>query len=162
MKKLPKILCVAIAVAAGSASAKPKEVGPVTNLPIPRFVSLKSAEGNARRGPTLAHRIDWVFKRKHLPLKVTAEYGHWRRVEDFEGDGGWVHYALLSGSRYALVTADKAEMHRKPSANADVSAMLEKGVIARIEQCIENWCALSTERQSGWVLKNMLWGTDDH
>ncbi|CAN0603746.1 unnamed protein product, partial [Ectocarpus sp. 12 AP-2014] len=36
--------------------------GKVTNLPIPRFVSLKAEEGNARRGPSLSHRIDWVFQ----------------------------------------------------------------------------------------------------
>ena len=42
--------------------------GPVTNLPLPRFVSLKANEGNVRRGPSLSHRIDWVFKRRDMPL----------------------------------------------------------------------------------------------
>ncbi|MEP1586872.1 MAG: aspartyl-trna synthetase, partial [Tateyamaria sp.] len=30
-----------------------KDVGPITNLPLPRYVSLKAAEGNVRRGPSL-------------------------------------------------------------------------------------------------------------
>ena len=37
--------------------------GAVTNLPLPRYVSLKTGEGNARRGPGSTHRIDWVFTR---------------------------------------------------------------------------------------------------
>jgi len=35
---------------------------------------------------------------------ATAEYEHWRRVEDQDGAGGWVHYSLLSGVRSVLVT----------------------------------------------------------
>ena len=67
-------------------------LGPETNLPMPRFVSLKASEANVRRGPSLTHRIDWVFKRRDMPLQVVAEYGHWRRVIDRDGQGGWVHY----------------------------------------------------------------------
>ncbi|MEO0359362.1 MAG: aspartyl-trna synthetase, partial [Pseudomonadota bacterium] len=48
--------------------------GPVTNLPMPRFVSLKSSEGNVRRGPSLSHRIDWVYTRRNLPLKVCIKW----------------------------------------------------------------------------------------
>ena len=58
------------------------ERGPVTGLPLPRYVSLKASEANVRRGPSLTHRIDWVFKRRDMPLRITAEFGHWRRVED--------------------------------------------------------------------------------
>ena len=40
--------------------------GKVTNLPIPRYVSLKVNEANARRGPSLSHKIDWIYKRKNF------------------------------------------------------------------------------------------------
>ena len=49
------------------------ERGPVTNLPLPRFVSLKAAEGNVRRGPSRTHRVDGVFKRRNMPLQVVSE-----------------------------------------------------------------------------------------
>ena len=49
---------------------------------MPRYVSMKANEGNVRRGPSLSHRIDWVFQRRNMPLQVIAEYGHWRRVID--------------------------------------------------------------------------------
>ncbi|MBD3625007.1 MAG: aspartyl-trna synthetase, partial [Rhodobacteraceae bacterium] len=67
--------------------------GAVTNLPIPRYVSIKASEANVRRGPSLSHRIDWVFQRRHLPVQITAESGHWRRARDFAGPGRWLHYS---------------------------------------------------------------------
>ena len=79
------------------------ELGQVTNLPVPRFVSLKAANGNVRRGPSLTHRIDWVFNQRDMPLRITAEYDNWRRVEDRDGMGGWMHYSLLSGTRTVLM-----------------------------------------------------------
>ena len=48
--------------------------GQVTNLPIPRYVSLKVKEANARRGPSLSHKIDWIYKRQNMPLEIYAEY----------------------------------------------------------------------------------------
>ena len=78
----------------------------MTNLPLPRFVSMRAETANARRGPSLGHRVDWTFLRRGLPLEITAEYGNWRRVRDAEGAGGWVHHALLSSVRTALVRGD--------------------------------------------------------
>lgn len=134
--------------------------GAVTNLPLPRYVTLKTGEGNARRGPGLTHRIDWVFTRDGMPLRITAEHGHWRRVEDAEGAGGWMHYALLSGVRSVMVTADVAEFHSRPDADSQVVLKAEKDVIARVLECEPDWCRLSVEGERGWVAKTDLWGVD--
>jgi SH3-like domain-containing protein len=134
------------------------DVGCVTNLPLPRFVSLKGNEGNARRGPGLTHRIDWVFTRSGMPLRITAEFENWRRVEDFEGAGGWVHYSLLSGSRTALVTLDMAEFRDMPADDATVVAQAETGVIGRILECQPDWCRIALEGTRGWVRKTAIWG----
>lgn len=132
--------------------------GPVTGQPLPRFVSLKGSEGNARRGPGLTHRIDWVFTTKGTPLRVTAEYENWRKVEDFEGFGGWVHFALLSGVRYALVTQDMANFHRIPDPISPVVFQAERGVLARILECSAQWCRVNADGQRGWAPKTALWG----
>ncbi|MEY3960537.1 MAG: hypothetical protein RIR14_1191 [Pseudomonadota bacterium] len=132
--------------------------GAVTNLPIPRFVSLKGNEGNARRGPSLTHRIDWVFTTSGMPLRVTAEHENWRRVEDAEGLGGWVHYALLSGVRSAMVTADMAEFRMKPTEGAPVMFKAERGVIGRLLACEPDWCRMNVQGERGWVQKSALWG----
>jgi SH3-like domain-containing protein len=134
--------------------------GAVTNMPIPRYVSLKGGEGNARRGPGLTHRIDWVFTTAGMPLRVTAEHEHWRRVEDAEGMGGWVHYSLLSGVRSVLVTQDMAQFHDRADVNAPVAFQTELGVIGRLMECSLDWCRVNVQGEKGWVQKTALWGVD--
>ena len=134
------------------------ERGAVTNLPLPRFVSLKAGEGNVRRGPSLTHRIDWVFKHRDMPLEITAEHGHWRRVRDIDGAGGWMHYSLLSGVRTVIIQQDMLAIHAKPDLTTQVNAHLELGVVARLDECGADWCRLIAGGQKGWAQKNALWG----
>ncbi|OIP83711.1 MAG: aspartyl-trna synthetase [Rhodobacterales bacterium CG2_30_65_12] len=143
-------------MAAGSAAAL--ERGPVTNLPLPRFVSLKTNEGNVRRGPSLTHRIDWVFTRRGMPLEIIGEYGHWRRVRDRDGVGGWVHYSLLSGARTGLVETDLAALFARADTGAPENARLEAGVIVEIDECAIEWCRVYVEGLKGWMVKQDLWG----
>ena len=132
--------------------------GAVTNLPIPRYVSLKGSQGNARRGPGLTHRIDWVFTREGMPLKITAEYENWRRVEDADGAGGWVHYSLLSGVRAVLVSQDMAQAFSQPDDQSDVLYQSELGVVGKLLQCLPDWCRVAVEGEKGWTRKSALWG----
>lgn len=143
-----------------SATLRDPSRGAVTNLPLPRFVSLKTSEGNARRGPGLGHRVDWVFARAGMPLRVTAEHENWRRVEDAEGAGGWVHYTLLSGVRSVLVTEDMVEFRASPRADATVVLQAEAGVVARLLECEADWCRLSADGKRGWVAKASIWGVE--
>lgn len=149
---------LAAALMTGSVAAQVADRGPVTNLPIPRYVSLKANEGNARRGPDPSHRIDWVYTRRDIPLRVTAEFEHWRRVEDIDGKGGWMHYALLSGIRTALVQSDMVQLHQRPDRLSAPTALLERGVIARLRQCQADWCRLEVDGARGWAEKRHLWG----
>lgn len=137
-----------------------QSVGSETNLPLPRFVSMKASEANIRRGPSLTHRVDWVFKHQGMPLVVTGEYGHWRRVVDRDGVGGWIHYAMLSGSRTVIVDEDIALMRSKPLESATIRAQAEKGVIARLGDCEATWCEIRAGKAKGWVPMSNLWGFD--
>ena len=145
---------VAIAAAAPStAGAGPTQgAGPVTNLPLPRFVSMRADTANARRGPSLDQRVDWEFVRRGLPLEVTAEYGQWRRVRDADGAGGWVHHTLLSGVRTALVRGDApVPLRAGPNEASAVRAMAEPGVVGRLEACRDAWCEIAAGGVEGWL-----------
>ena len=152
------LAAVAIAMVAAGGAAGEGGRGPVTNLPLPRFVSLKATEGNARRGPSLSHRIDWVFVRRDMPLEITGEYGHWRRVRDRDGAGGWMHYSLLSGVRTVILTEPMTELRMRPEDGAPVSAQAESGVVARLGECLPDWCRVEAGGRGGWVRKSALWG----
>ncbi len=158
-------LCIALATGSVTAqetvtaiTAVQAERGPVTNLPMPRYVSLKANEANVRRGPSLTHRIDWIFTRRDMPLRVVGEYGHWRRVVDREGMGGWVHYSLLSGNRTVIVDEDLLVLRQRPDPQTAEVALLELGVIADLGQCIPDWCRLRAGGYRGWAPKSALFG----
>ena len=164
-------LCCCLAGAAGIGNADETDelsetktnvvLGPKTNLPLPRFVSLKADTGNARRGPSLTHRVDWVFKRENLPLQITAEYGNWRRVQDIEGAGGWMHYSLLSGVRTVIVQKDYTPLRAKPDVGADPNAYAEQGVVAFLGECAPDWCWVNADGFKGWVMKSEVWGVGE-
>lgn len=149
---------VAIAPTPSAKPARDPSKGAMTGLPIPRYVTLKGGEGNARRGPGLTHRIDWVFTTAGTPLRVTAEYENWRRVEDFEGMGGWIHFTLLSGVRGIIVTKDMAEFHVLPDAATPVAFQAEAGALAKIMTCSLDWCRVKVEGEKGWAKKADFWG----
>lgn len=152
------LLC-GVSLAQESAATDPGR-GPVTNLPMPRFVSLKSTETNVRRGPSLTHRIDWIYKRADLPVQVIAEYENWRRIVDRDGLGGWVHYTLLSGERSVLIDEDQTPVRSRPEPEAPEVAVFEQGVIAFLGACEINWCRIEAGGYKGWALKTALWGVD--
>jgi SH3-like domain-containing protein len=148
------VVCLLLALPALSE----EHLGPVTNQPLPRFVSLKGEEGNVRRGPSLTHRIDWVFTRRGMPLQVVGEYGNWRQVRDRDGAGGWMHYFLLSRARTVIVQEDLAALHSSPDANSPIRARAEAGVIARLGPCREGFCRIQVGRTRGWAPTTALWG----
>jgi len=100
-----------------------------------------------------------VFKARDLPVEITAEHGHWRRVRDRDGVGGWIHHALLSGVRTGIVEVEIAALRTQPEQNAPMRATLERNVIGRIQSCDGHWCRFSAGGYRGWVLQSEIWGT---
>lgn len=137
-----------------------------SGLPVPRFVSLKSDRVHARQGPSLEHKVLWVYTRAGLPLEVIREFEGWRQVRDSEGAEGWVLQALVSGRRTALILpwelkggqAPKIELLADGSAGAKPVAIVEAGVIANIRSCDTMWCSVSVGEYRGYVQQNKLWG----
>lgn len=91
---------------------------------------------------------------------VTAEYEHWRKVQDKDGAGGWVHYALLSGVRTVLVETEMMPIYAAPDQETRINAKLEQGVVARLGECNPDWCRISAGGYRGWAQKANLWGVD--
>ncbi len=141
----------------GQAPEAGARIGP-SGLPVPRFVSLKTNEVNARQGPSAAHRVLWVYQRAGLPLRVTAESGNWRRVEDVEGDRAWVHVATLSAQRTAVITVARAPLLASAKPKARVRAWLKAGVVATLLDCKAGWRKLRVKGRTGWAGADQVWG----
>lgn len=141
-------------------AADQSERGP-SGLPIPRFVSLASGTVNVRMGPSTEHKVKWIFHKEGLPVEVVREYGNWRRVRDSDGEEGWVHQALLSGRRTALVGPwrdDNVPLRTNAKRDAPLAALLQPFVLAEVERCDGSWCAISGSGWRGHVEQAYLWG----
>ncbi|MGE0743306.1 MAG: SH3 domain-containing protein [Hyphomonadaceae bacterium] len=157
-------ITAALVAAAGlfcvtAASADAPVIGPDSNLPVPRYVSLKTQGANGRHGPGLEHRVDWVYQRVGLPLQVIAESGPWRRVVDPDGDAVWIHTQNLDQRRTAYVRA-AATLRRQARGEAAAVAHLSPGVIGAFTGCDGEWRRVAVAGRVGWVEADTLWGAD--
>ncbi|NPD68526.1 hypothetical protein HN018_02045 [Lichenicola cladoniae] len=155
--------------------------GTNTGLPLPRFASLRADDVNLRGGPGTRYPIQWIYKRRDLPVKIEREFDVWRLVEDSDGVKGWVHQATLVGSRsFVVVAATMARpasetvtasteisadvrnqvLRSEPKPDGAVVAILKPGVIGRIRTCPagSDWCRVSLKAYSGWLLRSAFWG----
>ena len=154
-------ITLCLAMPPGAPKAEETALGSVTNLPVPRYVSLRSNKINVRRGPGLTYRKDWVFVRAGLPVRVIDEYGDWRRIVDHDDAGGWVYHAMVTGRRTVLITADRAFFREDPSETSAARAEALQGVVARLRRCELKWCEIEANGHSGWVPKSQIWGVDE-
>lgn len=133
-----------------------------SGLPLPRFVSLKFDRVNVRRGPSVTHQVAWVFARKGLPVEIIAEFEHWRRVRDSEGEEGWVFRTLLTGKRTVLVAPwrkkERIELYAKANGAGDAVAVVEAGALGEITKCTGKWCQFAASGLQGWIRQESLWG----
>jgi SH3-like domain-containing protein len=136
------------------------EVGEVTGLPVPRFVSLAADVANVRLGPRRSYDVVAVYRQRGLPLMVVGEFDNWREVVDFEGDRGWMHASLLSGRRTVMVRGEPALLRRGAAAEAPGMARLAPGVVARLLRAEPGgeWCFVEVRGRRGWLARSHLWG----
>lgn len=131
-----------------------------TDLPLPRFVSLRSDKVYVRAGPALRYPIKWIYKRANMPVEIIQEFDNWRKIKGFDGEEGWIHQSLLSGERTVLIkeAADLVPLREGFSSQARMIARIEPQVVANIDQCAGEWCRIETGGYRGWVQRNFLWG----
>lgn len=129
---------------------------------VPYWASIRSEEVNMRVGPSERYQIDWVYKRKGLPLKVVRLKDGWRLVRDHEGTQGWIISRLLDPKRTAMVTdGEPVAIRAEPAEGAELRWKAEAGVIGDLGDCEAGWCEFNVAGRSGWVRQERLWGAGD-
>lgn len=138
-------------------------VGP-SGLPIPRFVSLKSARVNMRVGPGTNYAVEWMYMKSGLPMEIIQEFDNWRRVRDADGTEGWIAQALLSGTRTGIAAPwlkDKQSSVPLLASQADDArsvADVEPGAIGEVLACNGEWCRMRFSGHEGWIDQALIWG----
>ena len=128
----------------------------------PYFASIKNEKTYMREGPGENHRIKWIYHRKGLPVEVIASYEVWRRVRDMDGEIGWIHMALLSRERTAVVTGPgETEVYGRADVKTGVVAEARSGAVGTLKRCGPLSCEVKFDGAEGWVERTHLWGVHD-
>jgi SH3-like domain-containing protein len=151
---------LAILLSAPALAALEERADGTTNLPVPRFVSLKSNSAMMRTGPDdRRFPIQWEYKRRGLPMEIMREYGIWRQVRDPDGTIGWMNKSLLQGDRTGFVTGSVRTLYTSPDLQSRVAWRIASGAVVTITLCENVWCRVSNAGRSGYILRNQIWGT---
>ncbi len=136
--------------------------GSATGLPLPRFAALRSDEVNFRAGPGTRYPIDWIYKRRDLPVEIEREFEVWRLVRDPDGTKGWVHQATLTGRRTFIVSGAEHTLRDAAQDTASPVANLMPGVIGRVRACAAAaaWCEVQVGDYRGWIKRADIWGVN--
>lgn len=127
----------------------------------PYWASIDEAEARMRTGPSTEFPVKWVYKRQNLPMKVVAVHSVWRKVEDPDGDQGWMHVRLLSPKRSAVVIGSGVGALREaPEGTARIAWRVEPGVVGRIDECDKGWCRFDNAGRYGFIEADRLWGDE--
>lgn len=130
------------------------------SVKLPPFAALKFDDTNLRRGPGTRYPIDWVYKRRDLPLQIEGSYDIWRHVRDPDGVVGWVMSVQLAERRTFMVKDAEATLRADVADTARAVATLKPGVIGRIRSCEKGaaWCQVQVAGYKGYLRRNQLWG----
>jgi SH3-like domain-containing protein len=173
---LSGLILIGILLGMMSSAAMAGEVGIThgreTGLPLPRFVSLKFNKVNLRVGPGRKYTINWLYKKRGLPVEIIQEFDQWRRIRDSEGTTGWVLNSQLSSRRTGIIapwekpkidfgdTVRAAFINGKGAASNDSGtvAKLQAGLMVSIGECEAKWCEVEAQDTRFWLQQDHIWG----
>ncbi|MEW6518628.1 MAG: SH3 domain-containing protein [Thermodesulfobacteriota bacterium] len=121
------------------------------------YASVSKDGVNIRSGPDNNAEIYWeVFK--DFPLKVLQRKNDWAKVEDFEGDTGWIYAPLLNNKKTVIIKVKKANIRVGPGENYEIAASALYGVVFNPGKTDGDWVQIShADGTTGWINKSLIW-----
>jgi SH3-like domain-containing protein len=153
---------LALWLAQGTAEARDPDRPTPSGFPVPRWVSLKFGQVNARAGPGDDYPAVWTYEVRRLPVLVVEETRDWRKVCDSEGQTAWVHKRMLDGTRTVFRSQDaQLPLLARPDAKAPVRAILAARSLADLDRCEDGWCRIHVDGVRAWAPAKALWGAGE-
>jgi SH3-like domain-containing protein len=132
------------------------------DVQVPYWASIRASEVNMRVGPGEDYRINWVYRRPHLPVKVLRVMEGWRLVQDPDGARGWMLARFLTRERGAIVKGrGLAEMREAGNDGARLLWKVQPGVVGKLGDCTAGWCRFEVEGHLGFVRSEHIWGAGE-
>jgi len=122
----------------------------------PKYASIKKEKAYSRHNASFDAPLEWIYKKKNLPILIIRERDNWREIRDIDGDISWMHVSMISNKRTFINREDQNLLKYKN--NNIVNAIVKKGVVGKIINCDEIFCKVKIKNYKGWVEKKYLWG----
>ena len=127
----------------------------------PYWASISASEALMRTGPAKTYPAKWLYRRADLPIKVLEVYPSWRKVQDPDGETGWMLVNLLSDTRTGIVRGEEPRpLHEAANAGSPVRYLAQPGVVGRLNTCSGDWCEFEVGGRRGHIMKGHIWGVD--
>ena len=83
----------------------------------------------------------------------------WGRIIDHKKNSGWIHISQLKKVNSVIILSNGI-LFKKPSVYSRPIANIESGRLFFLNKCKKNWCKVSSQNYSGWIIMDNLWGKD--
>ena len=123
-----------------------------------KLVSISGESVNMRSGPGENYSVLWELG-KGFPLKVLGKKGTWTKVEDFEGDIGWVYGKLIGRKAHMIVKKKRINVRSGPGSSYRLVGKANYGVVFKTIKSDKGWVKVKHENGlTGWIKRSLLWG----
>ena len=121
------------------------------------YLMLKNSKVNVRIGPGLDYPVKFIYKKKHLPVKVVDKKENFRKIIDHKKNSGWIHISQLKKVNSVIVLSNRI-LFKKPSFNSRPIANIDTGRLLVLKKCKKDWCEVSGQIYKGWINMDNVWG----
>jgi SH3-like domain-containing protein len=122
------------------------------------LVSVRNPTVNMRAGPGTDAEILWKLSQGY-PLQVLDRKGDWLRVQDFEGDEGWIARSVTSGARYHIVKVKSANLRAGPGTQHKLIGNVSYGDLLRTTRRQGEWVQVRNPKGgNAWIASSLVWG----
>ena len=120
------------------------------------YMSVARNGVNLRSGPGTQNEAIFQLPAGY-PLLVLERKGAWLKVQDYEGDKGWIQQSLVSKNPFVIVRVREAKVRSGPGSSTTEVGKAAKEVILSRAGSQGDWVKVSHPQLNGWIHKDLLW-----
>jgi SH3-like domain-containing protein len=119
--------------------------------------AVSSPIANIRSGPGTDFDIIWKVER-YYPVIVLEKKDNWCKIEDFEGDKGWIHDSLLDKTQTIVVKNHNCNVRSGPGTDFPVVFRAKQGVPFKCLKTQGAWINIQhADGDTGWIYQTLTW-----
>ncbi len=115
---------------------------------------------NFRIGPGINYQVRWDLD-KHYPLKLLQTSGEWLKVQDYQGDTGWVNRQTVTTTKTLIIRSNIVNLRSGPGTNYKKLDKAYKGQCFLLLSSAGEWCRIKdpVTGKISWVHAALTWGS---